>query len=183
MPNKTDTYSGWGRALWATGEIARPERHAHVSGNHPAIGNRRSYGDACLNDGGVVSDMTRLDRVLGFDPETGVLDVEAGVPLSDLAEIFAPKGWLPAVMPGTGFATVGGAIAMDVHGKNHHKHGSFGQHVLEITLKQGGQVATITPDSPVFKATVGGLGQTGVILKAKLQLMACKGDIMIAAVT
>ncbi|MEM8980148.1 MAG: FAD-binding oxidoreductase [Pseudomonadota bacterium] len=178
MRTRTDTYSGWGRAIWATGEIARPERQAHVSGQHPATGNRRSYGDACLNDAGIVTDMTRLDRILSFDPETGILEVEAGVPLGQIADVFAPKGWLPAVMPGTGFATVGGAIAMDVHGKNHHLHGSFGQHVIEITLKQGGQVAKITPESPAFKATLGGLGQTGVILAAKLQMMACKGDIM-----
>ena len=178
MRTKTDTYSGWGRAISATGEIARPERQAHVSGHQPAIGNRRSYGDAALNDAGQVVDMTRLDRILGFDDANGELHVEAGVPLGELAEIFAPKGWLPTVMPGTGFATVGGAIAMDVHGKNHHVHGSFGQHVTEITLKQGGQIVKAYPGEVLFKATMGGLGQTGVVLSAKLQMMACKGDIM-----
>lgn len=178
MPMKTDTLTGWGRALSATCDIARPERAAHVSATAPAMGNRRSYGDAPLNDGGTITDMTRLDRILGFDEETGVLDVEAGVCLGVLADLFAPRGWLPSVMPGTGFATVGGAIAMDVHGKNHHGIGSFGQHVLEITLKQGESIKKVKPSAGLFKATVGGLGQTGVILSAKLQMLACKGDVM-----
>ncbi len=132
---KSAEYSGWGRALHASGDIARPERHSTLAAlvrdePAPAIGNRRSYGDACLNDGGRVVDMTRLNRFLGFDPETGILTVEAGLTIGDIARTMAPRGWLPAVMPGTGFATVGGAIANDVHGKNHHGHGSFGQHVV-----------------------------------------------------
>ncbi|MCF6445010.1 FAD-binding oxidoreductase [Nereida sp. MMG025] len=178
MPTKTETLTGWGRALTATSEIARPERIAHVRADAPAMGMRRSYGDAPLNDGGVITDMSRLDRILGFDETTGILEVEAGMRLGELAAIFAPRGWLPSVMPGTGFATVGGAIAMDVHGKNHHGLGSFGQHVLEITLKQGETTKRVKPNSALFKATVGGLGQTGVILSAKLQMLACKGDVM-----
>ena len=100
---------------------------------------RRSYGDAALNGGGRVIDMTRLDRMLGFDGGTGELTVEAGAMLGDIARAFAPRGWLPAVMPGTGFATVGGAIGNDVHGKNHHHAGSFGQHVTALTLIRGRQ--------------------------------------------
>jgi decaprenylphospho-beta-D-ribofuranose 2-oxidase len=122
---KDQTYSGWGRALSATGDIARPVETATITANAPAIGNRRSYGDAPLNNGGKAIDMTRLDRIDAFDRETGLLTVQAGITLGELTRIFAPQGWLPAVVLGTGFATVGGGIAMDVHGKNHHRAGSF----------------------------------------------------------
>ena len=176
---KTKNSTGWGRALSAEVSLARPERISQITAERPAIGNCRSYGDASLNDAGQASIMTRLDRILNFDLETGVLEVEAGICIGELARIFAPQGWLPAVMPGTGFATVGGAITMDVHGKNHHIMGSFGQHVLEITLRQNGGTKTVKPSTALFKATVGGLGQTGVIVSAKLQLLACRGDVML----
>ena len=182
---KTD-YTGWGRALSATGEIARPERRSALDailkdGLIPAIGMRRSYGDACLNDGGRVIDMTRLDRMLSFDPKTGILDVEAGARIGEIAATFAPRGWLPAVMPGTGFATVGGCIAQDVHGKNHHNAGSFCEHVASLTLLTAkGKVEVSPKKTPaLFRATAGGLGQTGVIVSARLKLLAAKGDVMV----
>ncbi len=183
---KAAEYSGWGRALWAKGEIARPERQrgldqVFAEGIVPAQGMRRSYGDAGLNDKGRMVDMTRLDRMLGFDPDTGILDVESGARIGTIAAAFAPRGWLPAVMPGTGFATVGGCIAQDVHGKNHHVAGSFCQHVISIQLRQpDGQTVTVTPDTTpdLFRATAGGLGQTGVIVAARIRLQPCKGDIM-----
>ncbi len=181
MQWKNDTYSGWGRALKAHGELARPERisaleEIFAEGPAPAIGARRSYGDAALNTGGKVVDMTRLDRLLGFDEKTGVVEVEAGVTLGDLLAIFVPRGWMPAVVPGTGFATVGGAIAFDVHGKNHHQVGSFGAHVESFRLIQAdGKAKTVSAkrDTKLFKATLGGLGQTGVIESAKLKLALC----------
>ncbi len=183
---KSATWSGWGRALSATGEIARPERQSALGqcladGLLPAIGNRRSYGDAALNGQGRAIEMTRLDRMLAFDPATGLLDVEAGARIGDIAAAFAPRGWLPAVMPGTGFATVGGCIAQDVHGKNHHNAGSFCQHVTAITLRTAKGIREVTPEKTraLFRATAGGLGQTGVILSARLRLMACKGDVMV----
>ena len=183
---KRTEYTGWGRALHASAEIARPERLSTLkavlaASPAPAIGNLRSYGDAALNDGGRAIDMTRLDRILGFDPKTGIVEVEAGALIGDLARCFAARGWIPPVMPGTGFATVGGCIANDVHGKNHHVVGSFGQHVTEITLLKGDKVRKVTPErtADLFKATVGGLGQTGVIARAKIQLMPCKGDMMV----
>lgn len=182
---KTDTLMGWGRVLSATSEIARPERVQALEATvikepAPAVGNCRSYGDAALNNNGRSIDMTRLDRILDFDPETGVLEVEAGIKLGELTRLFAPKGWLPAVLPGTGFATVGGAIAMDVHGKNHHGAGSFGQHVASITLLVNSEKKVVSPKRNValFKATIGGLGQTGIILSAKLNLLLCKGDVI-----
>jgi len=180
------SYSGWGRALSAKGRVARPERLSALAQLSqetpaPAFGQLRSYGDAALNDGGPAVDMTRLDRMINFDPDTGIVHVEAGMPIGDMGRLFAARGWIPPVMPGTGFATVGGCIANDVHGKNHHVVGSFGQHVTEITLMMNGKAKKVTPDktTTLFKATVGGLGQTGVIVSAKIRLMPCKGDMMV----
>ncbi len=183
---KLSEYTGWGRVLSASGELARPERQSTLRAaledtQAPAIGMRRSYGDACLNDGGKAIDMTRLDRVIAFDDETGEIHVEAGVQIGGLLKSFAPKGWLPPVMPGTGFATVGGGIAMDVHGKNHHDAGSFGCHITEFTLMtlNGPKVVTAQNDEALFKATIGGLGQTGPILSAKFPMLKAKGDVMV----
>lgn len=186
MSWKQSEYTGWGRVHRAAGELARPERQsalgalAKVSPS-PAIGMRRSYGDACLVDGGRAIDMTRLDRVLNFDTENGLIHVEAGIQIGQLLRVFAPKGWLPPVMPGTGFATVGGGIAMDVHGKNHHHAGSFGCHIEEFTLMtpNGPKVVTPSKNKALFKATIGGLGQTGPILSAKFKMLRAKGDVMV----
>jgi len=186
MRFKNSEVTGWGRALHAKTDLARPERLSALralgaSSPAPAIGQRRSYGDVALNDGGRSIDMTRLDRILSFDAANGQVKVEAGAMIGDLARVFAAQGWIPAVMPGTGFATIGGCIANDVHGKNHHVVGSFGQHVTEITLIQGDKLRKVTPGKTpdLFRATVGGLGQTGVIANATLQLMPCKGDMMV----
>ena len=183
---KQTDYAGWGRVQKAHGDMARPERAATLArlmdeAPAPAIGMRRSYNDSCLNDGGRVIDMTRMDKILGFDPETGVVEVEAGVQLGELLRLFAPKGWIPAVVPGTGFPTVGGAIAHDIHGKNHHILGTFGQHVLSVTLLQpGGKRVVASParNKTLFRATIGGIGQTGVIVSAKLQFVRTPGTSM-----
>ena len=100
---KTADYTGWGRVHRATGQLARPERESMLEAlvteePSPAIGMCRSYGDACLNDGGHAIDMTRMDRVLSFDAKTGVIEVEGGCQIGELARLFAPQGWLPAVM-------------------------------------------------------------------------------------
>jgi decaprenylphospho-beta-D-ribofuranose 2-oxidase len=182
---KTTEYSGWGRVLKATGEIARPERASALARimdetPAPAFGNRRSYGDSPLNDGGRAIDMTRMDKILAFDPEAGVVEAEAGISLGELMRLFAPRGWTPAVVPGTGFCTLGGAIANDVHGKNHHVAGSFGEHVQSVTLFSGGKRVTATParQKTLFRATMGGIGQTGVILSAKIRMTPCPGTAM-----
>ena len=182
---KTTEYAAWGNVHKATGQIARPERAATLErilaeAPAPAFGNRRSYGDSPLNDGGRAIDMTRMDKIIAFDPATGVIEAEAGVTLADLIRLFAPKGWIPAVVPGTGFATIGGAIANDVHGKNHHVDGSFGAHVLAITLMSGAKRVTVTPErnKTLFRATLGGIGQTGVIVSAKLQMKPIPGAAM-----
>jgi decaprenylphospho-beta-D-ribofuranose 2-oxidase len=179
---KSDRYSGWGRAIEAEGDLARPERISALRNlpPTPAFGARRSYGDACLNSDGRAIDMTRLDRILSFDPETGLVEAEAGVPIGELARLFVPHGWIPAVMPGTGFATLGGCIGMDVHGKNHHRDGAFGNHVTAIRLIHQGKAKVITPqkNATLFRATIGGLGQTGLILSATLQMAPCPGGAM-----
>ncbi|MDJ1015276.1 MAG: FAD-binding oxidoreductase [Paracoccaceae bacterium] len=181
---KTAELSGWGRALRGPAQLARPERASTLAALQsevpaPAIGMRRSYGDAPLNSGGKAIDMTRLDRVLSFDADTGLLEVEAGARLGELVRIFAPKGWLPPVLPGTGLATVGGAIAMDVHGKNHHGAGTFGCHVRALSLMTPKGPKTVKEGSALFKATIGGLGQTGPIYSAKFQLLRTKGDVIV----
>jgi len=183
--NETD-YQGWGRVLKATGRLARPEKPstlgAILSDNPaPAIGALRSYGDAALNDGGDAVQMTRLDRFIGFDTETGVLEAEAGVSITDILNTYSPQGWMPAVMPGTGFATLGGCIANDVHGKNHHGAGTFGDHIVSIELLGAdGKVKRISAsrNKDLFRATIGGLGQTGVIVSAKITLAHCSSRLI-----
>jgi decaprenylphospho-beta-D-ribofuranose 2-oxidase len=184
MQWKSAEYAGWGRAITARGRLARPERVgalvSALAAGGPAIGNRRSYGDGPLNDGGTAIEMTRLDRLLAFDAGTGLVEVEAGATIAELLRVFAPRGWMPAVMPGTGFATVGGCIANDVHGKNHHVAGSFGQHVVSVTLMTPRGPREVTPEGApgLFRATMGGQGQTGAILAAKLRLMPIPGQRM-----
>ncbi len=183
MSWKHADYTGWGRYYRATGELARPERASALDrialeGPCPAIGQRRSYADGCLNSGGRAIDTARLDRFLAFDEDTGVLTVESGCRLGDIVTHFGPRGWLPTVLPGTGFATVGGAIAMDVHGKNHHHVGSFGQHVIAMTLHHPDGPVRITRNDPLFAATIGGMGQTGPIGAVEIQMTRIRGDVM-----
>jgi len=180
---KDANLAGWGRVLQSPARIARPERRAVLEAlmketPAPALGAARSYGDAALNADGIVIDMTRLDRILDFNAESGRVTAEAGVRLGDLLRLFGPQGWMPAAMPGTAHVTLGGAIANDVHGKNHHAHGSFGQHVESISLLGAdGQLreASEIENPALFKATIGGLGQTGVIVSAELRLIRCVG--------
>lgn len=185
MPTRRLELTGWGRVLRATSDVARPERlsalaRAMEEAPAPAMGRLRSYGDAPLNDGGRAVDMTRLDRILGLDEETGVLTVEGGARIGEVNALLAPRGWLVPVMPGTGFATIGGAIAMDVHGKNHHHAGSFGQHLAGIRVLTPRGEKTAGPDrqKELFRATLGGLGQTGIVASAEIRLLRAKGSVM-----
>ena len=135
-------------------------------------GNGRAYGDAALNPELTVS-MTALDRLQAFDASTGLLTCEAGVLLADILAAFVPRGWFPPVVPGTKFVTVGGMIAADIHGKNHHRDGSFGSHVEALTLATAaGEIrqCSRTERADLFRATIGGLGLTGVILAASFRL-------------
>ncbi|MDP3759051.1 MAG: FAD-binding oxidoreductase [Ramlibacter sp.] len=146
---------------------------AEVVAKGPVIarGLGRSYGDSSL--GPRMVSTRRFDHLLAFDPDAGVLQCEAGVTLDELLRVFVPRGWLPPVVPGTRYVTVGGAIASDIHGKNHHLDGSFGAHVreIEVLLGSGDRVqASASLNADLFRATCGGMGLTGVILSATLQL-------------
>ena len=136
----------------------------------------RSYGDSCLNDGGTLLDVRRLDRLIAFDEAAGLLRCEAGVTLAEILDVVVPRGWFLPVVPGTRWVSVGGAIANDIHGKNHHRAGTFGCHVTCLELaRSSGERIVCTPDEPLFQATVGGLGLTGLILWAELRLKRVPG--------
>ena len=133
----------------------------------------RSYGDSCLNHGGALLDVAGLDRLIAFDDDVGVLRCEAGVTLAQILAFSVPRGWFPPVVPGTRWVSVGGAIANDIHGKNHHRAGTFGAHVVRFELlRSNGErlICSPTENAGMFRATIGGLGLTGVILWAELRL-------------
>lgn len=133
----------------------------------------RSYGDSCLNENGISLDVRYLNRFLSFDEETGLLCCEAGVSLAEILKVMVPRGWFLPVSPGTKFVSVGGAIANDIHGKNHHSGGTFGCHVTRFKLlRSDGQrlLCSPTENPELFAATIGGLGLTGLILWAEFKL-------------
>jgi FAD/FMN-containing dehydrogenase len=139
-------------------------------------GNGRSYGDSCLNPEGSLLHTRPLDRFIAFDPASGLLECEPGVTLGEIIDLVLPQGWFLPVTPGTRFATVGGAIANDVHGKNHHRLGSFGHHVRRFELlRSDGSRRICEPGDDWFAATVGGLGLTGLVTRASLQLRRVPG--------
>ncbi len=141
-------------------------------GNQPVLphGEGRSYGDVCLVRDGVCLDATGLNRVLSFDRENGLLSCEAGCTMAQLLGLIVPQGWFFPVTPGTKFVTIGGAVANDIHGKNHHCSGTFGRHVIAMEIwRPSDGVTTIKPDDALFQATVGGMGLTGLILTVTFQ--------------
>lgn len=145
-------------------------------GKHPilAYGLGRSYGDVCLNDGGDVLTMSHCDRILAFDREKGLIKAEAGLSIAELLKITVPHGWFVPVTPGTKYVTLGGALANDVHGKNHHRVGTFGCHVttIELLRSDGARlICSSTENAELFQATIGGLGLTGVITWVELRLI------------
>lgn len=172
----------WGRYPRAEQRlIALSDRKAPLprfDGTALPHGNGRSYGDSCLNPGGCLLLGRGLDRHIDFDPERGIVECEAGMLLSELLDLVVPQGWFVPVTPGTRLVTLGGAVANDVHGKNHHVAGSFGRHVLGLELlRSDGQRLACGPDSAAdwFAATVGGLGLTGLITRVRLQLRRIRG--------
>ena len=175
-------YPSWGR--WpnvAQRALRLNDRFAPLpafDGHALPRGNGRSYGDVCLDDGGTLLDARGMDRFIAFDPATGILRCEAGVLLGRILELCVPRGWFLPVVPGTRFVTVGGAIANDVHGKNHHAVGSFGCHVrcLELLRSDGTRrICSTDGSADWFAATVGGLGLTGLVTWAELQLRPVPG--------
>jgi FAD/FMN-containing dehydrogenase len=154
-----------------------PDRVKTVSAAHGTtlpFGNGRSYGDSCLAASDRAIGMRGLCRIVSFDRSTGVLVSDAGLLLSDLLDVTLPCGWFPPVTPGTQFVTLGGAIANDVHGKNHHRRGTIGRYVraLQLFRSDGGWIHCSPGERPeLFTATIGGLGLTGFICRVELQLM------------
>ncbi len=174
----------WGRLGTWPHRLRPLNGHAPTSlplapGSHGlAYGMGRSYGDVCVNPGGTLWTTRSQDRFIAWDENEGVLTCEAGVLLRDIQQLFVRRGWLLPVTPGTQLVTVGGAIANDVHGKNHHVFGSFGEQVTHLRLlRTDGEVMDCGPRRRAdwFAATVGGLGLTGVITQASLRLRRVKG--------
>lgn len=181
LPYIERTLTGWGRFPAEPCHLYRPEKRRDVaailvSGAEPSYIGRglgRSYGDAALNQHRGAVSFAHLNRFLAFDPNTGVLECESGVSFAEIIETFLPRGFFPPVVPGTKFVTVGGAIAANVHGKNHHRDGSIANFVSEVRLvTPDGQARTCSPavDRDLFWATLGGMGLTGMIVAAKLRL-------------
>jgi len=172
--------SGWGRYPELDAEVIMPASvndalqgisSALPHGAMIARGLGRSYGDSSLAP--MVVDTTRLDHFLAFDDSTGVLTCSAGVSLAEILNIFVPKGWFLPVTPGTKFVTVGGAIASDVHGKNHHLEGCFSDHVSVlklITISDGIVECSREVRPELFRASCGGMGLTGIIVEATFTL-------------
>ena len=180
--------SGWGRYPVLDCRVARLRRCGELAGllaGHRTLiarGNGRAYGDAALNPALTLS-MLAMDGMQGFDPDTGLLTCQAGVLLSDVLARFVPRGWFPPVVPGTGLVTVGGMIAADVHGKNHLRDGSFGAHVESLTLAaaDGETRRCSRSENPdLFRATLGGMGLTGVILSASFRLRRIESAFVLA---
>jgi len=176
-------YQSWGRIPQATPPAAIRRLHWRSElgeldfGALAALpyGLGRSYGDSCLNAGGLLIDTRGLARLIQFDAERGILRAEAGASLAELLTVVVPRGWFLPVSPGTQFVTLGGAVANDIHGKNHHRAGSFGRHVRRFELwRSDGSRQECSPDqhAELFRATIGGLGLTGLISWVEIQLVA-----------
>lgn len=185
----TQRLTGWGRSSYATSRVFDARTAEHVvaalrdpaSGRVVARGAGRSYGDASLNAGGSLIQTTSMKAVHGFDRNSGEIVIDPGVTFGDLLHSYAALGWIAPVTPGTQFATLGGAIANDVHGKNHDRDGSIGDHVrwLDLALPDG-TIRRVDPVSEpeLFAATVGGIGLTGVITRLCLQMKRVPGSML-----
>jgi FAD/FMN-containing dehydrogenase len=158
--------------------IAQARAEIACGGTWLPHGMGRSYGDVALNSGGTLISTRALDRFVAFDRERGVLEAEAGTTLEEVIRIALPHGWFLPTTPGTKHISLGGAVANDVHGKNHHRAGTFGCWVRNLELaRSDGSLQTCGPDvnGEMFRATVGGLGLTGLITRATLQLVKVPG--------
>jgi FAD/FMN-containing dehydrogenase len=182
IPSRSERLAGWGRHPVQDCRVYRPEKvselreilDAQPQGGVVSRGLGRAYGDAALNEGGAVASHLRLNRILGFDEATGEVECEGGVVLGDLSDVFLPRRWFLPVVPGTRHVTVGGAIAADVHGKNHHRDGTLGRFVREIRLltpARGLLSCSREHEGDAFRATLGGMGLTGAIVSARLRLI------------
>lgn len=174
MRTNEPTVSGWGR-VFGPGREVKPDDLSQAPAGTLFRGMGRSYGDSSMPAGSqpVVVSTVRADRILSFDEVTGVLRAESGLSLLELNKTFLPKGWFVPVTPGTQMVTLGGMVASDVHGKNHHVEGCFGEHVRRLKLRVAdGRVLECGPDleRELFCATVGGMGLTGQILEVEFPM-------------
>jgi FAD/FMN-containing dehydrogenase len=170
------TLSGWGRAPVVPGREVRSEDLSRITREKPlSRGLARSYGDSSLPAAGdfEVASTVLADRILAFDEATGAIRAEAGLSLLALNQLFLRRGWFTPVSPGTQFVTLGGMVASDIHGKNHHRDGCFGAHVSSLTMRVAdGRIVTCSPteERDLFRATVGGMGLTGHILEVAFRM-------------
>ncbi|WP_406219271.1 FAD-binding protein [Streptomyces canus] len=187
MSVDTVPVTGWGRTAPTAARLIRPQSYEEAVAAVRGCGARggiprglgRAYGDAAQNAGGAVFDMTGLNRVHAIDAEGGTVLCDAGVSLHRLMEVLLPLGWFVPVTPGTRYVTVGGAIGADIHGRNHHVSGSFSRHVLSFELLTAdGEIRTVRRGTPLFDATTGGMGLTGMILTATVQLQPVETSLM-----
>lgn len=185
MSEARGAYTSWG-GLVAAGSRAEAAqgwpRQLPVEGPVLAYGNGRSYGDSCLIDRGSIIDTADLSGIVSFDIETGLIVAEAGVLLSSILDVCVPAGWFLPVTPGTRFVTIAGAVANDVHGKNHHALGTFGCHVawLDLVRSDGStRRCSARENEALHTTTIGGMGLTGLIVQVALQLIAIKGPLMV----
>ncbi len=182
LRTRQEHLSGWGHDQAIACPVYRPEEvrecrpvvaHLpHADATAIARGSGRAYGDAAMNDSGVVS-LARCDRLLEWDASQGIIRAEAGVTLGELMDVFVPRGWLVPVLPGTRYVSLGGAIAANVHGKNHWRDGDIARHITSLELQlPGGEIVecSSTQYADLFWATAGGMGMTGIILSVSLKL-------------
>jgi FAD/FMN-containing dehydrogenase len=174
----TKQKESWGRYFRFSHEVVRPlwltDGLARSSKSLLPYGCGRSYGDSCLNDKGVLVESSALDHFICFDPATGILRCEAGVTLENILHVMVPQGWFLPVTPGTQFVTIAGAVANDVHGKNHYSMGTIGCHVTQLELlRSSGERLVCSPaeNKTMFAATIGGLGLTGFMTWVELKLI------------
>ena len=181
----TTTISGWGNYPRQESKCMKPSTAALLraavnrEGSLIARGMGRSYGDSA--NAHKVLTTSYCNHFIDFDEHTGKLTAEAGITLREILTVIVPKGWFLPVTPGTSYVTLGGALASDVHGKNHHSSGTFGQHVKSISMVLGtGEVVTASEDEnpDLFHATCGGMGLTGVILSATIQLITIRSSLI-----
>lgn len=165
----------WGRINRVKRRIIHRDAWGETNSQVLPFGNGRSYGDSCHSDDGVLINTRLNTQIHNFDPETGILDADAGVLLVDVLHHVIPHGYFLEVTPGTSYITLGGAIANDVHGKNHHVKGTFGHCVQSFTLVRSDSDSVLTcsrdENAKLFAATIGGMGLTGIILNVRVQLM------------
>ena len=169
--------SGWGKFPFIEANVSSPNTFDDLlrdvkKGASIARGNGRSYGDSSINIENTI-DMKKLNRIISFDPSTGQLTSQSGILLADIIKIFLPKGWFPLVTPGSKYVTLGGMVAADVHGKNHHKDGSFRNCVVWIDLMLStGEIkrCSRSENKDLFNWTIGGMGLTGIIINVSIKL-------------